>query len=366
MGGHGLPSLMKSSRRLRKVDSNMNMQPSSELRPSIPTCVTDESGRRGQPYLSLIESTEKPTALQMHALKVLSYTFTLLSLPLSQPTITRVAPSQTMPIPPHVNMLLQQLGLPQLRVAQNHNQNPNQNAALPELRQMPLRPLLAPVLMLVFRTLLLLYFVAPARKPIFGIFILAWMLYEIWQPIRNGLIRGWRRALAEDRLRVNGGARQNQNPGQDAQPGAQPPTNPGGNAATRVDNQAAAVLDNLANLNIQAEEQILNQSPGTPVAPPSFSHKVVTFLGLIVTTIHPAVWNRRRVALRQREGRVRTEANAREAPLLPDNAEGDEAAQNESRRQVHAQLRADHAVRPEWLQNYMERVVAADWVDDSD
>jgi len=298
-------------------------------------------------------------------------------LPMSPPTITRVTPSQPMPIPHNVNLLMQQLGMPQLRVVPG--QNVHQNPVIPELRQMPLRPLLAPMIMLILRTMLLLYFVAPARKPIFGILILAWMFYEIWQPIRNGLIRGWRHAVAEEQLRQNiqngqngqqaGQARQGQPPAeQNPQPGAQP-ANPGRAAAARIDDQAAVILDHLANMNIQGEEEILNQ-PATRLEPPTLGHKITTFISLLVTTTHPAVWNRRRAALGRREGRIRTEENARNTEPRPAENEGEvnaeETVQNETRARIRAQLSEEHARRPAWLRRYMERVVAAEWVDDSD
>ncbi|RDB22864.1 hypothetical protein Hypma_010346 [Hypsizygus marmoreus] len=323
----------------------------------------------GQNFLSLHSSSEPPTALQAHALKVLTYTFSLLSLPPSPATSTgRTSTPPAVPIPPHVNQMLRQLGLPTLRVVQNQDQNldPNRNQIIPALREMPLRPLLAPLMMLLFRTLLLLYFVAPTRKPIFGILILAWMLYEIWRPIHNGLMRGLRRA-ADNRQqqRPNPPARQQevaQNPAGEA---PRPPQNPlgGAAAANHLDHQAGLVLDALGNQNIASEERILNETPGINTAEPGFGHKFGTLLSLLLTTVHPAVWNRRRVVLRQREGRIRTEANMRNAP--PADTEGEDP-QNANREQLRTELRAQHSRRPRWVREYMDRVVAADWVDDSD
>lgn len=324
-------------------------------------CVT----LNGQSFLSLNCPSEDPTALQAHALKVLTCTFSLLSIPTSQTNNTRTIPSQTVPIPPNVNMMLQQLGLPQLRVAQIHNQNYIPNGILPELREMPLRPLLAPLMMLLFRTLLLLYFVAPARKPIFGILVVAWMLYEIWRPIRDGLVRGLRRGVPNDLARQDAPARQEPRPVQNALEAPRPPQNFLGAAiAERVDNQAAAVvLDTISSLNISTEEQILNDAPGAVTREPGFGHKVITFFSLFLTTIHPAVWNQRRAALRRREGRIRTEGHSRDSSTA--GAEGEDG-QNETRVEMQRELRAQHARRPRWIRDYMERVIAGDWVDDSD
>jgi len=316
------------------------------------------SYHRGQWYLSLSNPSGTPTALQSHALKVLTYTFPLISLSIPNPPLPPTFPSQPTTAR-NINVLLQQLGVPQQRVAQNPNQN-IQNALIPDLPEMAIRPLLATLLMLGFRTLLLLYFVAPARKPVYGILILAWMIYEVWQPIRNFFFRDWRRAVAEDLARQNGPARPVPNP---AQQGHQrpPAMGPGGVAANRIDTQAAALLDSLANINIQTEEQAIAPPAGTTPEEPSFAHKAMTFVSLLAMTVHPAVWNRRRVALRQREGRIRADVNAREP-----QSEGEDAAQNEDRAQVRGELVAQYARRPQWVRDYMERVAAGDWVDDSD
>lgn len=122
----------------------------------------------------------------------------------------------------------------------------------------------------------------------------------------------------------------------------------------------AAVFDGLANLNIQTEEEAIRR--GAPAEEPGLGAKVVAFVALLVTTIHPAVWNRRRAALRQREGQIRMDANARAAEL--DETVDDPQAQ--ARIQRRAELIAQHAQRPSWLRAYMERVVEGGWVDEAD
>lgn len=128
---------------------------------------------------------------------------------------------------------------------------------------------------------------------------------------------------------------------------------------TEAAHQAAAMFDTLANMNIPLEEQAIS---GTATEEPSFGQKAMVFLGLLATTVHPAVWNRRRAVLRQREGRIRTEAVAREAPAET----GEDTPVNDARAQRRAELAAQHARRPRWVQAYMRRVVDGDWVDDSD
>ena len=127
----------------------------------------------------------------MHALKVLTYTFPLLSIP--SPDATAYAASQTAPLTQtqvtNLNNHLQQVGLPPLRVIPNANANqnpndPNNPLAAAEIRAIPLRALMVPLMMLTFRTLLLLYFFSPSKRPLFGIVLSAWILYEAWGAIR--------------------------------------------------------------------------------------------------------------------------------------------------------------------------------------
>ncbi|CAA7259556.1 unnamed protein product [Cyclocybe aegerita] len=335
----------------------------------------------GKPYLRLVEeSGSQPTPVQEHALKVLTYTFSILNMTLPTSPPMRTVHTQSVPVPPHVNQLLQQLGLPQMRPA-NANINPvvNPNPILPEIREIPIRPLLAPLMMLIFRTTLLLYFVAPARKPIFGVLILAWMLYEIWQPIRNALLRNALNRLPENQRQANNGAEAR--PGQGNQ--AQQPNIPGAVGARPVagvparlplagrtlDQQVAVIFDNLANMNLADEELILNAPAGTPAPEPGLGHKIMTFTSLLVTTLHPAIWNRRRMALRRREGTIRTEADMRNSTPPPTDDDGDSTPGQEVNNraaEIRQELQAQYDRRPRWIQQYMQRVVEEDWVDDSD
>ncbi|KAJ7781383.1 hypothetical protein B0H16DRAFT_1498219 [Mycena metata] len=327
----------------------------------------------GQTYLRLVESAEQPTAIQLHALNVLAATFPILALPVPAPAQTRVTASQHLPNVPNVNALLQQLGLPAARNGANANLAPNINIAVAQQPELPLRPLLLPLFLLILRTAVLLYFFAPARKPVFGILIVIWMMYEVWRPIREGLQRGWARA-AEQGNNPNQPQQQQQQRQRNvpAQPAANGQANAGGQrqgpvpqrpgalAANDIDQQLAAVLDGLANFNIQTEEEAIRR--GTPVEEPGFWSKAIAFASLFVTTMHPAVWNRRRAVLRQREGQIRIDANARAAEL-DENVEDE---QMQARIQRRAQLIAQHEQRPRWLRAYMERVVEGGWVDEAD
>ncbi|KAF9263541.1 hypothetical protein L218DRAFT_901729 [Marasmius fiardii PR-910] len=333
----------------------------------------------GKSYLSLKNSWEKPTETQTHALKVLSYTFSLLKLPPESPRRTTVPHSEPVAIPPNLHALLQQVGLPPVQGDAEHHRhllqqlqgqrlNPNERVIEINLN---LRPFLLPLFMLAFRTLLLLYFVAPARKPVFGILLVAWILYEIWQPIRNAFARA---AADQQQQRQGGeaggaGAGGNQNHNQPqahaAPEGAQGQNQP--NAPPQRNRQpgaTGALIDTIASFGIQQEEAELTRGD---VAEPGLRRKVGAFVTLFLATVHPAVWNRRRVALRQREGRIRTEERARNAPVEPEG-EGEEQdlARRTAAQESRDRLQAQHVRRRPWIQRYIQRVMREEWVDDSD
>ena len=346
------------------------------------------TGVSNLPFLSLVDSTVVPTAFQLHAIDVLSYTFSLISLNTTPPPNIRVMPPGSVPANAalDVNRLLQQLGLPPLRLQPGNHLNQHPNRPLREVREIPVRPLLVPLIFLLFRTCLLLYFVAPARKPVFGLLILAWMLYEIWQPIRNALHRNLQRAAAPEgqgrqnnanvdragdnnaeNIPVGGGGGGGDQQGQGQQPNVQgPPVAPPANAAplrvVRIDGES--LLDTFANVNLDAEQQFLNTTPGAPVEEPNVWHRLVTFVTLLVTTTHPAVWNRRRAALRRREGQFRTEANVRNR--VDEDVQDAERDGEMRRRDARDNARAQYGRRPEWVRRYIDRVLVTDWLDDVD
>ena len=294
------------------------------------------------------------------------------------------------PYPPHsyapptnVNQRLQQLGLPPLRVA--HNQGPNGNpvdgnplgpqaAAAPEIRAIPLRALIVPLMMLAFRTLLLLYFFSPSKRPLFGIILSFWILYEAWNALHLVLHDGNDRGAngAADAGAPAGG------PGQRGPAGPAGAAGPGPNVpglrppAGRAN--VSAVLDRLAAVNLSAEDALLEADAPAPSAP-GVVQKARMFATLFLMTLYPAAWDRRRNALRRREGRIRTEANMRDAAMDERRAqEGQEGGEGQQQQQQSeedaARARARlhmverHERRPGWLKGYVERVQYTEWVDD--
>lgn len=292
----------------------------------------------------------------MHALKVLSHTFALLAIPSPDPvSFPRLTPVPYTPPNTNLNNHLQQLGLPPLRLApnQNANQNPNDpnNPLAPEIRAIPLRALMVPLMMLTFRTMLLMYFFSPSKRPLFGVILSAWILYEAWGAFRAVLGNG------DQAARAGGVARQDNGQAQ-AQNGQRGPPPAGTSHGSLGRSQVDTILDRISNLNLSSEEAILDTEHAHPE--PSLFHRAKTFVGLLFMTLHPAVWDRRRNVLRRREGRIRTEANTRESqPTQGDNGEEDPRAH------VRAQLVARHQQRPRWVREYIDRVQISEWVDDA-
>jgi hypothetical protein len=268
----------------------------------------------------------------------MEHTFALLAMPLpSASAYPMPPPPRPTHLPVHINAHLQQIGLAPLRVRQ-------ENAVIAELRAVPMRALAAPLLMLILRTLFLLYFFSPFQKPVFGIVVTAWLLYETWNTIRNAIPRlNMRGNHGDEDVRLIGNVRAR--PAQVAHPLApnvplRAPAPPPHRTVIQPQRPpSATMMDTLASVNLREESSALDARPEAGAAP-TIGHRVKTFVELLLITAHPALWDRRRAALRQREGRVRTEINAREGA---DSGEG----------------------RAGWVREYIERVGrGGDWVDD--
>ncbi|KAI0068916.1 hypothetical protein BV25DRAFT_1910650 [Artomyces pyxidatus] len=321
-----------------------------------------------QDYLSLVRSSGAPTPLQSHALRVLARTFPILLIPPQRvPLIFSPSmPTQAVPLPVNLNGHLQQLGLPPLRARQP-------NPVVAELRAIQLRALAAPLLLLTLRALFLLYFFSPFQKPVFGIIVSAWLLYEAWNTIRNAMPRVAIRNAGANGVPPQGpAANQAQVVDAQAQPQAQQrqqqqqraqPHRPHPDIMMERQRPHTDILiDRVANINLQEESSILN-GRGGPETEPTISHRLKTFVQLLFLTMHPAVWDRRRVALRRREGALRTETNARRTTVEP-LEEGEDVAAHEARVRASAQLATVHAGRPQWVKEYIERVGRGEWVDE--
>ncbi|KAI0772002.1 hypothetical protein BD413DRAFT_474790 [Trametes elegans] len=330
----------------------------------------------GLPYLSLTAPGATPNAAQTHALKVLSYTFPVLSMA-TDPSL--YIPS--MPYPTYqntqtanLNQRLQELGFPPLRLVPNQNVPGNANNANPmapaagraEIRAIPMRALMVPLLMLAFRTLLLLYFFSPSKRPLFGLLLSVWIIYEAWAAMRLVLNDGQDRAAE----RPANPPAPNAPAGQaGAVPAAAAGAAPGLTNASRGRSPADALLDHFSMMNLSAEDALLDSDTPTPT--PGLWQKTRMFVSLFLMTLFPAAWDRRRAALRRREGRIRTEANAREAALT-ERAERESAgadapprsADDEARAHAREQLVIRHERRPAWLKEYVQRVQFSEWVDD--
>lgn len=269
----------------------------------------------------------------------------------------------------NLNHRLQQLGLPALRLAPNQNNrnpaDPN-NPLVPEMRAIPIRALMIPLMMLTFRTLLLVYFFSPSKRPLFGLVLCAWILYEAWNAFRMVLGNGNRPGPERD----GAGAGDNADPvGDDGLEAPQAPFAPGAPrpaagvpVATRSATSRSwtnALLDKLAAYEVILEEITIAEPLGYEPAPGIFQ-RVKTFCVLLLTTLHPAVWDRRRALLRRREGRLRHEANLRTSEV----DEQDQSPAALARTQMRTLMTTRHERRPAWVKAYVERVLITEWADD--
>ena len=227
---------------------------------------------------------------------------------------------------------------------------------------------------------MILYFFSPSQTPFFGVIMGVWVLYEAWSAIRAAVAAT--RDPAEPRRDedgqvqggVNGGAGAPGPNGQEGQDAARP------SDPTRQ--QANAILDAVANINLREENEVLEAPEDIP--PPTFIHKVKTFVLLMVITLVPAMWDRRRTELTRREGGLRTEMNvitsAMAAPSLsgsaaqardpPVEGEGEsetsvqEREESKRARELKLATIQKHARRADWVREYVERAGRTEYYDD--
>jgi len=247
-------------------------------------------------------------------------------------------------------------------------------------RQFPVRALLTPLFMLAMRATLIMYFFSPGQTPFFGIIMGLWVLYEAWGAIRAAVAATQdpaehrRDEGLQARGDINGGAGVPGPNGQEGQDAARP------SDPTRQ--QMNAVLNAVANINLREESETLEASGDLP--PPTFLHKVKAFALLMIVTLIPALWDRRRTELMRREGALRTEMNVITAARAPLSSSGSAAqvhnppTQGESENEVSAQEREElrrarelklatiqkHARRPDWVREYVERAGRTEYYDD--
>lgn len=375
------------------------------------------------PYLQNLTPNATPTPRQQHALKVLSYTFPLLSGTRYNDAMSGAHIERRLRSIQHrLDAAMRRLGGGERRgagIGLNFGGGlgaaPNANGFHAQLQvRVPIRALLMSFVFLAFRVMLLMYFFSPARKPLFSLLVGVWVLYEAWGVIRLAFedvdpLERRAGANAGREAGVGNGVPPGA-PGQAAAGGAAGAPN-GGDPHQQVPHQpphaapAQAqphnlspdyILSRLARLHLVEEDQYLDPRPSsgaaqTNTAEPGWFFKARLFVALFVLTLHPAFWNRRRVLLTAREAKIRTESHAREAA---EEAERD-AQQLLQRRQEDAERRGEgngeaptptpttveeralqarraalqqiverDGRRPIWVREYVNRVVRDSWADE--
>lgn len=326
----------------------------------------------GQSFLSLTNPNAVPSALQTHALNKLSYTYTILSSSLSPGVWPQYpsAPTPTILYPPAPV----QLNVPLPNVAQPQAQPEGEvlfEIAI-NLRDFPMRALLTPLFMLVMRATLIMYFFSPGQTPFFGIIMGMWILYEAWSAVRAAIAAT--RDPAEPRRDEDGQGGINIGVGIPRPNGVD-----GVRPSDPTRQQVNVIFDAVANINIREENEILESSEDLP--PPTSFHKVKTFASLMVATLVPELWDRRRAELTRREGALRTEMNVITAARAPPSSSGTAAqapTEGEGQTEVSEQEREEarkarerklaviqkHARRADWVREYVERAGRMEYYED--
>ncbi|OCH90729.1 hypothetical protein OBBRIDRAFT_887520 [Obba rivulosa] len=334
----------------------------------------------GSHYLGLATPNATPNPVQAHALKVLSYTLPIISITVDPYNYPPMPVSYPVPINTQNNQQLQQLGFQRFRFGPGgQGPNPNFNPHDPnnpnadplggvEIRAIPVRALIAPLLMLVLRTLLMMYLFSPSKRPLFSLMLSAYIIYEAWGAFRA--VMGDDRDRAQPAPVPAGAAANAAQPNanaQQGQPGARPARpGPGGAAQGPAGRSHLDILlHRMSDMNLASEDALVDSPVQAPQ--PSLLHKAKTFVGLLLLTLYPALWDHRRAALRRREGRLRTEANALEVAEAPRAEGGGEAnAQaDEGRARALAEIVARRERRPVWVRQYVQRVQTMEWMDDA-
>jgi hypothetical protein len=267
---------------------------------------------------------------------------------------------------PHLNNHLRQIGLGPMAPVR------------PRFRMRDMlifRPLLLPMSLLALRALILLYIFSPARKPFLALVIGLWVLYEVWSAVAAALAPAGGRAVAAANAAPARDAAAN-GPAAPVRARPMPDGVVGRTAGANRARPADAVLESVSQLNLDSEERALQARPEDEAiesinAPPTTAHKIKSFVALFATTLHPAVWDRRRAVLTRREGQIRTEANARDRPnevqaddsTLSEEERRRKQEEEQKRQESREALTSQHARRPRWVKDYIERVRVNEWED---
>ena len=203
-----------------------------------------------------------------------------------------------------------------------------------------------------------------------------WVLYEAWSAVRAAV------AATQDPAEPR---RDDDGQGGINNAGVGAPHPEGQDAARPSDptrQQINMILDAVANINIREEGENLEASGDLP--PPTLFHKVKTFASLMIVTLVPALWDRRRGELARREGALRTEMGVITAAMAPPSSGGsaaqvrDPSTEGEGETEVSEQEREEarrakerklavirkHAQRAEWVREYVERAGNMEYYED--
>ncbi|KAH7103839.1 hypothetical protein BKA62DRAFT_654287 [Auriculariales sp. MPI-PUGE-AT-0066] len=319
------------------------------------------------PYLYLQTPDAVPTTAQFHAIRVLQATMPLLD----QAPFLQAQLTQQLTAAVQASLLSRAaLAIPVVaRPPRPAAAAFGLPAALQPLAQVQMRAVIVPLLVLAFRAGLLLYIFAPSRRPLFAGMIGAWVAWEVYTVFRAAMPADAAARAARARPAANGAAAPpgaaGAAPAQagaatangDAVNGTVVPPAPTGPArlAFAPDEPGQDPLARLAHFDLENEAALLE--PGaTPAQAPRLQQRVKSFFTLFVLSLHPAWWERRRRALRNREGQLRTRYRQPDPPVPVET--GQQQPEGQPPREPPPQPPAG------WAASYVERVRETEWIDE--
>ncbi|KAG8717482.1 hypothetical protein FRC08_007367 [Ceratobasidium sp. 394] len=297
-----------------------------------------------RPYLSLSNPGASPTAMQQHAVTVLTSTLALI------PYLDDLTPPPQLPAPIHVTYY-------------GNQTRPAQTSIRRARRLAVALRTLVPLSFTLLRASLFIAFFPPAREPMWLLVIIGIVCYEARMILNR----------ANDAVPNPQPEGNNPNPNPNAPNQARAANNAPLTLNSILDRATLAQVDSeAASLDLEVPERESRAAPRDAVEESRVREAFVrarTFLVLFGVTLVPAAWARRREALRLREGKIRVVYGER-ANLIgrqPNAAQGQTTGDvSQEQEQPQAQVeevplgdKRRFALRTGgWRREYVERVLA--------
>lgn len=296
-----------------------------------------------RPVLKLQPNSAPPTDLQKLALEILTYTFPLLAVDITQNQLESMNPRQRqwkLKLEAHVQALQHALanGLP---LPPQPNLEDRPVVAGPQINRRFVIRIGVETILLLFRAALAYWFLRPFNRTFTGVLYVGWLLYEFWQlwtrPDPLAPAQG-----QQQQQRAGGGAAGPAGAAPNAPAGPNAPGAPilaaNGRAAPAGNGAVEPVvpvnrtrLEQYARFGFEREAEAAVGRPDPEnqerriYRPLRWIHRIWMFIVMLVLSVYPKYWEVRQQALRERERELRVlygplREDGEEAPAGPNNA----------------------------------------------